>query len=127
VYTAGGRSRDSVAFLAQHDRATGASAKLFPAAAVGLGAERSPELDHLTALVIFGTDGGLEVFAFDKSGAVVVVPWIGSVTDAIPQGTFSTFLSRLVEDKLFDALDRSSGISSPPSCQLAQEEPFVDS
>jgi hypothetical protein len=47
----------------------------------------TPELDHLHGLVIFGSDGGNEAFAFDEGGRVVVIPWIDGREDAVPQGT----------------------------------------
>jgi hypothetical protein len=56
----------------------------------------------LRDFVIFGSNGGGEVFAFDRDGRAVVVPWIGGVDDAIPQGTFSDFLAGLVEGRLFE-------------------------
>ena len=92
---------DYLAFLSAHDGAEGAVGVLVPAAEVGRGAELYPELDHLHDFVIFGSDGGGEAFAFTSSG-VVVVPWIGDADNAILQGTFTKFLDRLVEGRLFD-------------------------
>ena len=79
---------DYLAFLAVHDGGTGPVGRLNPAAEVGSSAEFHPEHDHLQDLVVFGSDGAAEAFAFDRDGHVVVVPWIGGPEDAIPQGTF---------------------------------------
>ena len=88
--------------MSQHDGASGAVGMIDPAAEVSLGSERNPGLDHMHELVVFGSTGGGEAFAFDVTGHVVLVPWIGDLTDALPQGTFSEFLSRFVEERLFD-------------------------
>jgi hypothetical protein len=93
---------DYLAFLAAHDGAEGAVGVLAPAAEVGRGADLYPELDHLHDFVIFGSDGGGEAFAFEPGGRVVVVPWIGGAEDAIPQGTFTEFLSMLTDGRLFE-------------------------
>jgi hypothetical protein len=93
---------DFLTFLSAHDGAEGAVGVLTPAVEVGRGADLYPALDHLHDLVIFGSDGGGEAFAFDPGGQVVVVPWIGGTEDAIPQGTFNEFLSRLVGGTLFE-------------------------
>lgn len=93
---------DYLSFLALHDGGVGAIGRLRPAAEVGRGADVCPGLDHLRDMVVFGSDGGGEAFAFDTDGGVVVVPWIGGIEDAIPQGTFTDFLSRLAHDRLFD-------------------------
>ena len=93
---------DYLAFLTAHDGAEGPVAVLAPVAQVGLADDLYPELDHLHGLVVFGTDGGLEVFGFDATGAVVVIPWIGGPEDAVPQGSFTEFLRRLVEERLFN-------------------------
>lgn len=61
-----------------------------------------PELDHLANVVVFGSNGAGEAFAFDATGHVVMVPWIGGTEDAIRQGTFEEFLRRLRDDRLFD-------------------------
>jgi hypothetical protein len=91
-----------LSFLAAHDGAEGAVGALSPAPEVGRGEDIHPELDHLHGLVIFGSDGGNEAFAFDEEGRVVVIPWIGGCEDAVPQGTFFEFLTRLVESRLFE-------------------------
>lgn len=93
---------DYLAFLRAHDGAEGAVGRLAPVAEVGLADDLYPELDHLHGLVEFGSNGGLEMFGFDPNGGVVVIPWIGSPEDAIPQGSFAEFLRRLVEQRLFD-------------------------
>jgi hypothetical protein len=93
---------DYLEFLRAHDGAVGAAGVLEPAAQVGDGRELHPELAHLHGLVVFGSDGAGEAFAFTREGTVVVIPWIGDREDAIPQGSFSTFLRRLVEGTLFD-------------------------
>jgi hypothetical protein len=93
---------DYLAFLAAHDGAEGAIGEIAPAADVGRGADVCPEVDHLRDFVVFGSNGGGEVFAFDSDGRAVVVPWIGGIEDAVPQGTFTDFLSRLVEGRLFE-------------------------
>jgi hypothetical protein len=93
---------DFLTFLSAHDGAEGALGVLAPAAEVGRGRDLYSELDHLRDFVIFGSDGGGEVFAFDARAQVVVVPWIGGTEDAIPQGTFDEFLHRLVAGALFD-------------------------
>ena len=94
--------QEYLAFLEAHDGAEGAVGELRPAAEVRRAEELYPELGHLAGLVVFGSDGGLEAFAFGPDGRVLVVPWIGSARDAIPRGTFSEFVSRLVEGNLFD-------------------------
>jgi hypothetical protein len=86
---------DYLAFLTAHDGAQGAVGVIAPVAEVGRADDLYPELDHLHGLVIFGSDGGLEAFGFDRSGAVAVIPWIGGPEDAIPQGSFAEFLCRL--------------------------------
>jgi hypothetical protein len=91
-----------LAFLKAHDGAEGAVGVLHRAAEVGRAEDFYPELDHLRRLVVFGSNGGLEAFCFNPSGAVVVLPWIGGPEDTIPQGSFSEFLRRLVEQRLFD-------------------------
>jgi hypothetical protein len=96
---------DYLTFLSEHNGASGAIGILDPAADVGLGSERNPELYHLDTLVLFGSTGGGEAFAFDPMGQVVLIPWIGDLTDAIPQGTFHGFLSRLLEDRLYDPIE----------------------
>jgi hypothetical protein len=93
---------DYLAFLKAHDGAEGAVGRLAPVAEVGLADDLYPELDHLRGLVAFGSNGGLEMFGFDRNGGVVVMPWIGGPEDAIPQGAFAEFLRRLVEQRLFD-------------------------
>ena len=93
---------DYLAFLSAHDGAEGAVGVLAPAAEVGRAEVLFPELDHLHGLLVFGRNGGLEVFAFAPSGSVVMVPWIGTREDAIHQGSFSRFLRRLVEQRLFE-------------------------
>jgi hypothetical protein len=93
---------DYLALLTAHDGAKGAIGVVAPAAEVGRADDLYPELDHLHGLVIFGSDGGLEAFAFDQTGAVVVIPWIGGPEDAIPQGSFAEFLPRLIEGRLFE-------------------------
>jgi hypothetical protein len=93
---------DYLAFLAAHDGAEGAIGVIDPAAEVGRGADLYPELDHMRDFVIFGSDGGGEAFVFDSDGRVLLVPWIGGTEDAIPQGTFTDFLPRLVEGRLFE-------------------------
>jgi hypothetical protein len=35
---------------------------------------------------------------------VVMIPWIGNREDAIPQGGFASFLTRLLTDTRFDPL-----------------------
>jgi hypothetical protein len=92
---------DYLAFLEAHDGAEGAVGELSPAAEVGRAEELYPELGHLAGLVVFGSNGGGEAFVFDPDGRVLVVPWIGGRRDAIPRGTFSEFVSRLVEGNLF--------------------------
>jgi hypothetical protein len=74
---------DYLAFLEAHDGAEGAVGELSPAADVGRAEELYPKLGHLAGLVVFGSDGGLEAFAFGPDGQVLVVPWIGSATNAI--------------------------------------------
>jgi len=96
---------DYLAFLSEHNGGNGAAGILDPAAEVGPGSERNPELDHLAGLVVFGSTGGGEAFAFDVAGRVVFVPWIGDLTDAIPQGTLQEFLSRLLDDRRFDSVE----------------------
>lgn len=91
-----------LAFMEQHDGATADAGELWCAADVGRGRDVAPEVDHLAEFVLFGSDGGLEVFAFDERGEVVVVPWIGSEQDAIPHGSFTEFLTRLDEGRMFD-------------------------
>ena len=59
-----------------------------PAAQVGEGSELHPELDHLHGLVVFGSDGAGEPFAFTPDGTVVMISWIGNSDEAIPQGSF---------------------------------------
>ena len=93
---------DYLAFVAAHDGAEGPVGVLAPVAQVGRADDLYPELDHLHGLVVFGTDGGLEVFGFDATGTVVVIPWIGGPEDAMPQGPFTEFLRRLVEARLFN-------------------------
>lgn len=61
-----------------------------PAAQVGEGSERHPELDHLHGLVVFGSDGAGEPFAFTPDGTVVMISWIGNGDEAIPQGSFDS-------------------------------------
>jgi hypothetical protein len=93
---------DYLEFLSAHDGAVGAIALLEPAAQVGQGSELHPELEHLHDLVVFGSDGAGEAFAFTKDGTVVMIPWIGNREDAVSQGSFTRFLVRLLEDTLFD-------------------------
>ena len=93
---------DYLAFLSQHDGAGGAVGMIDPAAEVGLGSERNPGLDHVHELGRVRLHRSGEAFAFDVTGHVVLVPWIGDLMDALPQGTFSEFLSRLAEERLFD-------------------------
>jgi hypothetical protein len=88
--------QDYMTFIEAHDGASGDVGELWPAVEVGRGKDVCPEVDHLADLVVFGSDGGLEAFAFDESGEVMVVPWIGSLRDARPQGGFSEFVARLV-------------------------------
>ena len=95
---------DFLEFLSSHDGAVGAIAVLEPAAQVGEGSEMHPELDHLHGLVVFGGSGGGEAFAFTADGSVVMIPWIGNREDAIPQGSFTSFMTRLLADTLFDPL-----------------------
>jgi hypothetical protein len=61
---------DYLEFLTAHDGAEGAVGVIVPAAEVGRADDLHPELDHLHGLLIFGSDGGLEAFAFDQTGAV---------------------------------------------------------
>jgi hypothetical protein len=91
---------DYLAFIEQHDGASGEVGELWPAAEVGRGKDVAPGVDHLAELVLFGSDGGLEAFAFDAARQVVVVPWIGGERDAVPQGSFVDFTRRLVERRL---------------------------
>jgi hypothetical protein len=93
---------DYLAFMTAHDGAEGAVGRIYPALEVARAEDFHPELDHLHGLVMFGDSGGGEVFAFDIGGTVVIIPWIGSARDAIPQGTFTQFLERLVQGRLFD-------------------------
>jgi hypothetical protein len=93
---------DYLAFLSAHDGGEGPVGVLDPAPEVGRGADLYPELEHLREFVIFGSDGGGEAFAFTADGHVVVVPWIGGEEDAIPQGTFTEFLPRLIEGTMFE-------------------------
>lgn len=60
-------------------------------------AEFAPEL------VAFGSDGGSEAFAFDRStAAIVMVPFVG-MEPGIPLGrSFKEFLRRLERGDLFD-------------------------
>jgi len=61
--------------------------------------------EYAPNLVVFGSDGGGEAFAFDRStqpASIVMVPFIG-LDSAIPQGqTFRDFLSRLRAGGPFD-------------------------
>jgi hypothetical protein len=93
---------DYLAFMEQHDGARADAGDLWSAAEVGRGGDVAPEVDHLAELVVFGSDGGLEAFAFDADGQVLVIPWIGSAAEAIPQGSFTEFLVRLDEGGMFD-------------------------
>src|SRR5690348_3325544 len=68
---------DYLTFLAAHDGGVGAVGRLSPASEVGRGSDVCPELDHLSDLVVIGSNGGGEAFAFDADGRVMVVPWIG--------------------------------------------------
>lgn len=95
---------DYLTFLSMHDGAEGAAGVIAPAAEVGRAADLYPGLDHLHDFVIFGSDGGGEAFAFDPHGLAVGIPWIGGSEDAKPQGTFTQFLSRLVDERLFEPL-----------------------
>jgi hypothetical protein len=45
--------------------------------------------------LVFGSNGGGEAFVFDARGEVLMVPWIAAPEDAIPQGSFTSFLRRL--------------------------------
>jgi hypothetical protein len=89
-----------LAFMEQHDGASADVGELWCAAEVGRGRDVAPEVEHLAELVVFGSDGGLEAFAFDAAGQVVVVPWIGSEQDAVPQGSFTEFCARLEEGRI---------------------------
>ena len=93
---------DYLAFIEEHDGATGDVGELWSAAEVGRGRDVCPDVDHLAEVVVFGSNGDLEVFAFDAGGEVVVIPWIGGERDAIPQGSFTAFAARLVERRLLD-------------------------
>jgi hypothetical protein len=93
---------DYLAFIEEHDGASAEAGDLWAAAEVGRGWDVAPEVEHLAELVVFGSDGALEAFAFDSAGQVIVVPWIGSVADAIPQGSFTEFLVRLDEGRAFE-------------------------
>jgi hypothetical protein len=61
--------------------------------------------EYAPNLVIFGSDGGGEAFAFDRSKqppAIVMVPFIG-LDAPVPQGaTFTDFLARLLAGGPFD-------------------------
>jgi hypothetical protein len=89
-------------FLGEHNGAEGAVGEIVAAEELAFADEKYPELDHLAGLVVFGSDGGLEAFAFDEHGEVLVIPWIGGREDAIPQGSFVEFTKRLVSDELFE-------------------------
>jgi hypothetical protein len=91
-----------LAFIEQHDGATADAGDLWAAAEVGRGRDVAPGVEHLAELVLFGSDGGLEAFAFGEGGEVVVIPWIGTERDAIPQGSFTEFLTRFDEGRLPD-------------------------
>ena len=58
--------------------------------------------DHMQGWVLFGSNGAGEAFVFDADGQVLLVPWIGDREDAIPQGTFTRFTERLLNDEMFD-------------------------
>lgn len=89
-----------VDFLRQHNGAEGAVGELVRVEELSLADDEYPELDHLAGLVVFGSNGGLEVFAFDPDGQVLVIPWIGGREDAIPQGSFVDFTRRLIAGEL---------------------------
>jgi hypothetical protein len=101
---------DYRAFLLEHNGGEGAIAQLMPVEQLALAEEAYPELDHLAGWVVFGSDGGGEAFVFNEAGEVLLVPWIGSREDAIPQGSFTEFTQRLVKGELFERED-GSGIS----------------
>ena len=74
---------------------------------VGLGdlaheQEMLDQLDHLRDFLVFGGDGGGEVYGFTHDGQVVVVPLIGDVEDAIPQGSFTDFMLRCAAGTMFE-------------------------
>jgi len=62
----------------------------------------APPLEQLEGLAVFASNGGGEAFAFDREGAVVMVPWIGDEEDVIAQGSFDAFVGRLHDDRIFD-------------------------
>lgn len=105
VAGANGLPQDYAEFLREHDGAEGfigASYVRFYGRSGFVADNASPALDHLVGLVVFGTNGAGEAFAFDRSGQVVVIPWIGSREDAIPQGSFADFIQRLHDDRVFE-------------------------
>ncbi len=59
-------------------------------------------LDHTEGWIVFGTNGAGEGYAFDERGEVLVVPWIGSREDAIPQGCFAEFIRRCAAGTMFE-------------------------
>jgi hypothetical protein len=97
-----GLPQDYVAFLREHDGAEGFIGKNYARFYGRADLVAAPDLDHLRDLVVFGSNGGGEAYAFDGDGTVVVVPWIGSRDDAIPQGAFEAFLRRLHDDRIYE-------------------------
>jgi hypothetical protein len=93
------------AFLREHDGAEGfigpSYARFYGTAQLEEDAEAGG-LDHFVGWTVFGTNGAGEAFAFDERGNVQVVPWIGAREDAIPQGSLTDFVRRLMGDAVFD-------------------------
>jgi len=95
---------DYVSFLREHDGAEGFVGENFARflGVAELEAERASEaLDHLEGWTVFGSNGAGEAFAFDDQVQVKLVPWIGARDDAIDQGSFTDFVTRLHADTIF--------------------------